>query len=100
MSQFISLFLLKEVDRRIQLHRPNQSSRDYPCGICHEEVKDEDEGIFCESGCEKWYHRQCAGMSKLAYDLLTREDTAEWACDTCIHSKKIPMVKTVTLNLS
>ena len=72
---------------------------DFPCGICDEEVKDEDEGIQCESGCEKWYHRQCAGMSKLAYDLLTREDNAEWACDTCIEHKTIPMPKMVPIPL-
>ena len=52
-------------------------------------------GILCESGCDKWYHRQCAGMSKNAYDLLTREDSAEWACDTCIKKNNIPMTKMV-----
>lgn len=29
----------------------------YPCGGCGREVKDDDEAIFCESGCEQWYHR-------------------------------------------
>ena len=29
----------------------------YPCGGCGDEVKDEDEAIYCESGCEQWYHR-------------------------------------------
>ena len=29
----------------------------YPCGECGREVKDNDEAIYCESGCEQWYHR-------------------------------------------
>ena len=29
----------------------------YPCGGCGREVRDDDEAIFCESGCEQWYHR-------------------------------------------
>lgn len=74
--------------------------RDFPCGLCGEEVKDEDEGVYCESGCEKWFHRQCAGMSKLAYDLLTREDTAEWVCDDCVEAKSIPMVRMVPIKPS
>ena len=35
-------------------------------------------------------------MSKKAYDLLTAEDSAEWACDACIATKTIPTVKMVT----
>jgi hypothetical protein len=34
-------------------------------------------------------------MSKNAYDLLTREDSAEWACNTCISINTIPMIKVV-----
>ena len=34
-------------------------------------------------------------MSKVAYDLLTTEDSAEWACNICISSKPIPMIKMV-----
>ena len=29
----------------------------YPCGECELEVKDNDEAIYCESGCEQWHHR-------------------------------------------
>ena len=61
---------------------------------------DEDEAIYCESGCKQWYHRGCTGMSKPAYDLLTTEDSAEWACDSCISSKAIPTVKMVTTSKS
>ena len=39
--------------------------------------------------------RDCTGMSKVAYDLLTTEDSAEWACNMCIAHKAIPMIKMV-----
>ena len=29
----------------------------FPCGECGREVRDNDEAIYCESGCEQWYHR-------------------------------------------
>ena len=35
-------------------------------------------------------------MSKVAYDLLTGEDSAEWVCDSCITTKAIPTIKMVT----
>jgi hypothetical protein len=29
----------------------------YPCGVCHKEVHDNDQGLLCESGCNFWFHR-------------------------------------------
>jgi len=29
----------------------------YPCGMCHKEVNDNDEAVFCESGCNFFFHR-------------------------------------------
>ena len=29
----------------------------YPCGACHKEVHDNDQGILCESGCNFFFHR-------------------------------------------
>lgn len=75
-----------------------RGSDNYPCGGCGKEVLDDHEAIYCESGCEQWYHRDCTGMSRLAYDLLTAEDSAEWACDTCVGSKAIPIIKMVSKN--
>ncbi|KAL5258812.1 hypothetical protein ACHWQZ_G009317 [Mnemiopsis leidyi] len=71
-----------KIDKRNIKNR--KSSSDYPCGICDEEVGDNDDGIFCESGCDLWYHRTCTGMTTDAYKLLTTEVDAEWACDNCI----------------
>lgn len=29
----------------------------YTCGLCHKEVNDNDEALFCESGCNFFFHR-------------------------------------------
>lgn len=78
-----------------ELTRPPDLRLDpvYPCGICKREVNDNDDAIFCETGCAQWYHRVCTGLTELAYDLLTAEENAEWVCDNCIATKSIPLVK-------
>lgn len=65
----------------------------YPCGICHKEVHDNDQAILCESGCNFWYHRSCTGLTEIAFIMLTQEVYAEWACDHCLQSRNIPLVK-------
>lgn len=65
----------------------------YPCGICHREVHDNDQAILCESGCNFWYHRSCTGLSETAFIYLNEDVYAEWACDNCMGSKKVPLVK-------
>ncbi|XP_076338867.1 uncharacterized protein LOC143240401 [Tachypleus tridentatus] len=50
----------------------------YPCGICHKEVHDNDQAVFCESGCNFWFHRICTGLTDAAFHLLTVEVYAEW----------------------
>ena len=55
------------------IYQGHKASSDYPCGICDEEVGDDDDGIYCESGCDLWYHRTCTGMTVGAYKLLTTE---------------------------
>ncbi len=62
------------------------------------QVHDDHEAVYCESGCEQWYHRDCTGMSRPAYNLLTAEESAEWACDTCVGSKAVPTIKMVSRN--
>lgn len=65
----------------------------YPCGVCHKEVHDNDQAILCESGCNFWYHRGCTGLSEYAYTFLNEEIYAEWACDKCMQSKNVPLIK-------
>ncbi|XP_064608083.1 protein pygopus-like isoform X2 [Liolophura sinensis] len=64
-----------------------------PCGTCHKEVHENDQAIFCESGCNFWFHRMCTGLTEMAYTMLTAEVYAEWVCDKCLLSKNIPLVK-------
>lgn len=35
-------------------------------------------------------------MSRVAYNLLTGEDSAEWVCDKCITNKAVPTIKMVS----
>ena len=65
----------------------------YPCGICHREVHDNDQAILCESGCNFWYHRSCTGLTETAFIYLNEDVYAEWACDNCMNTKKVPLVK-------
>ncbi|XP_028649891.2 pygopus homolog 2 isoform X1 [Erpetoichthys calabaricus] len=64
----------------------------FPCGFCLSEVHDDQDAILCEASCQKWFHRECTGMTETAYSLLTRESSAVWACDFCLKSKEIQSV--------
>ncbi|KAH9518411.1 hypothetical protein Btru_016763 [Bulinus truncatus] len=65
----------------------------YPCGVCHKEVHENDQAVLCESGCNFWFHRMCTGLTQEAFSMLKAEVYAEWACDKCLNSKNIPLVK-------
>nr|XP_020653012.1 pygopus homolog 2 [Pogona vitticeps] len=64
----------------------------YPCGACRSEVNDDQDAILCEASCQKWFHRECTGMTENAYGLLTTEASAVWACDFCLKTKEIQAV--------
>ncbi|XP_054835852.1 pygopus homolog 2 [Eublepharis macularius] len=64
----------------------------YPCGVCRSEVNDDQDAILCEASCQKWFHRECTGMTENAYGLLTTEASAVWACDYCLKTKEIQSV--------
>ncbi|XP_028911910.1 pygopus homolog 2 [Ornithorhynchus anatinus] len=64
----------------------------YPCGACRSEVHDDQDAILCEASCQKWFHRECTGMTENAYGLLTTEASAVWACDFCLKTKEIQSV--------
>lgn len=65
----------------------------YPCGVCHKEVHDNDQAVFCESGCNFWFHRICTGLTEAAFHMLTQEVAAEWVCDKCVQTKNVPLVR-------
>ncbi|XP_058809989.1 protein pygopus [Phymastichus coffea] len=64
-----------------------------PCGVCHKEVHANDQAILCESGCNFWFHRRCTGLTEVAFELIMSEVCAEWACDRCMSSKNVSLVK-------
>lgn len=87
-----------EKSNKSSLHpsRRGHSSSDpvYPCGICTNEVNDDQDAILCEASCQKWFHRICTGMTETAYGLLTAEASAVWGCDTCMADKDVQLMRT------
>ncbi|KAM9183173.1 pygopus homolog 1 [Dugong dugon] len=87
-----------EKSNKSSLHpsRHGHSSADpvYPCGICTNEVNDDQDAILCEASCQKWFHRICTGMTETAYGLLTAEASAVWGCDTCMADKDAQLMRT------
>ncbi|XP_070986075.1 pygopus homolog 1-like [Oncorhynchus clarkii lewisi] len=77
-------------------NRPSHSSTEpvFPCGICLNEVNDDQEAILCEASCQKWFHRVCTGMTETAYNLLTAEVSAVWGCDICMEEKGAQLHRT------
>jgi hypothetical protein len=65
----------------------------YPCRMCRHEVHDNDQAVLCESGCNFWFHRTCAGLTEPAFHYLTMEIYAEWVCQYCLEAKDVPLVK-------
>ncbi|CDQ61901.1 unnamed protein product [Oncorhynchus mykiss] len=77
-------------------NRPSHSSTEpvFPCGVCLNEVNDDQEAILCEASCQKWFHRVCTGMTETAYNLLTAEVSAVWGCDICMEEKGAQLHRT------
>ena len=42
---------------------------DYPCGICKDEVYENDQALQCDT-CNFWCHVNCCGMSEQNYKTL------------------------------
>ena len=59
----------------------------YPCTSCCKPVRSNQQGIFCNR-CELWTHARCCGVSKEAYDKLSREgENCQWWCPQCLSSE-------------
>ena len=56
------------------------------CPICLDTISETDnncqDAIFCEGVCKAWLHRQCAGLSRQAFSLLTNNSTPFY-CPHC-----------------
>ncbi|KAF6029877.1 hypothetical protein EB796_011814 [Bugula neritina] len=66
----------------------------FSCGTCHKEITETDEALLCELGCNIWFHRQCTCMTEAAYQYISKEPAASWACDSCFDNKRVPMIYT------
>ena len=48
------------------------------CPICDEKIKDTvgqktgDDAVECDGVCASWVHRRCAGLSKVAYNNVSK----------------------------
>lgn len=60
------------------------STLNYPCGHCREEVKDDEEAVFCEGECYCWFHASCAGLNTVEYCQLTEDEI--WRCTSCVEA--------------
>ena len=66
-----------------------QTKQPVMCPICCEEVVDDvgrkrgHESIFCEGRCQEWVHRQCAGLSKVAFQAVANSDK-QFRCPRCV----------------
>ena len=58
------------------------------CPVCCDPIEDAvgkkkgQDAVFCDGSCQDWIHRQCAGLSKHAYSLVSDSDE-EFHCPRC-----------------
>lgn len=62
---------------------------DFPCAKCGSEVRNDDQGIFCEGECRSWYHARCMGINDEEYVRLSESDR-KWEYTTCKDSEFPP----------
>lgn len=63
------------------------------CRKCNNDVKDSEDGLYCEGECQAWYHISCVGIKPAQYKKITREvsEILFWMCDKCRSKLKILM---------
>ena len=55
---------------------------EYPCGVCENEVTEEQKAVQCDGQCQSWYHCMCVDISDLEYNVLASSD-GNWECTNC-----------------
>lgn len=71
------------------------------CKVCMKLVLDTEEGIACESGCGRWFHRACVNISKSEYTLLAKDSNKKWYCsrvDCKPHTQDPLVILTTSVN--
>ena len=53
----------------------------FPCGLCSDEVGDNDDSVQCDL-CNKWNHTRCLNIDAEQYEKL-KKDPLPWYCPNC-----------------
>ena len=64
-------------------------SDSFPCGICHQEVLDEDDAIMCDGDCSTWFHLDCTDLSRENFLRLSESTSSPWICHGCLHQNSL-----------
>ena len=76
--------------------------------MCNEIIVDQvgskpgDDSIYCDGNCSSWLHRRCAGLTKSAFDTISKSDNP-FHCPHCkisLHEEEIKSLKNLVMNLS
>ena len=54
------------------------------CGVCRQNVNCKSSIVFCNFGCNSWYHRKCIELFVSASSLQQDNPCAKWACRSCL----------------
>lgn len=57
------------------------ASNNAACCVCMKMVLDDDEGVECDSRCQRWFHRVCVNISKSEYSQLAKDTNKKWHCN-------------------
>ena len=63
--------------------------------VCGEPVRSSEYGVSCDK-CETWFHASCQGISKPAYDALSKYPALAWLCPACKNSLRGTNVTQIT----
>lgn len=50
------------------------------CPVCVRKVLDSDQGLQCDSDCDRWFHRECVKVTKADYDSYAKNAKNSWKC--------------------
>lgn len=65
------------------------------CGACKNEVSDDDDALFCDGSCGKWFHMHCVNISIDDYKKIgDLKDIVLWMCAACKNEVRKGVKKT------
>ena len=69
----------------------NDSAQEYPCGMCHKEVSQEESALLCDT-CGDWCHILCGKIKDEDYDEFQAKYDADesitWDCPACMDKEE------------